>query len=418
MPRSAGTLSPKRSLPPKPLTQGQCCGVGVGPDRLRAPSVRRRLSKLATTVHVMTEYTAADLRARGIDHPRAQDDDDLLDSVAILLSRGVALSEIEEHGFANALSQRTIRPSPLIGPDADAALVDVGISGDFSRRLRLAMGLPGGSGLGLTSDELEATRLFASLSDLVGEEEMLSIVRVVGSSTARIARATTELLRVNFQPPIDSTPARLTDAVEAYAALIDASLPAFLDATGTLVRRHLAAVFSEVQEWQVDKSRSATLQDHAIGFADLVGFTAFTEGADAQEFMAAMVRFERSVQDAVVDHGGTVVKLIGDEVMFATPSAESAVDVAKAVVDIGRDIAGLDGMRIGLAWGEVIRSGGDFYGTVVNIAARIVGQAYPDAIVATQRMVDNLPATVETQALGPHDLRGINRPVELYRIRP
>ena len=376
----------------------------------------------------MSALTAAGLRARGIDHERAQDDNDLLDSVRVLLSRGVTLDELEEFGFAKALSQRSIRPNPLHGIDADEALDHVGIDEEFSRRLRLAMGLQGGSGLGLTPEELEATRLFASLADLVGEQEMLSVVRVVGSSTARIARATTELLRVNFQPPIDTTPARLTDAVEAYAALIDASLPAFLDATAALVRRHLAAVLADEQAWMVDASRSATLQEHTIGFADLVGFTAFTEQVDAAAFMAAMVQFEREVQDAVVDHGGTVVKLIGDEVMFATPDPVSAVRVAAALVGIGRDVPGLDGMRVGLAYGQVIRSGGDFYGTVVNTAARIVGQAYPDAIVATQRVVDALRAhehaseppgqVCETQPLGPHDLRGIQQPVELYRLRP
>ena len=376
----------------------------------------------------MSALTAAGLRARGIDHERAQDDNDLLDSVRVLLSRGVTLDELEEFGFAKALSQRSIRPNPLHGIDADEALDHVGIDEEFSRRLRLAMGLQGGSGLGLTPEELEATRLFASLADLVGEQEMLSVVRVVGSSTARIARATTELLRVNFQPPIDTTPARLTDAVEAYAALIDASLPAFLDATAALVRRHLAAVLADEQAWMVDASRSATLQEHTIGFADLVGFTAFTEQVDAAAFMAAMVQFEREVQDAVVDQGGTVVKLIGDEVMFATPYPVSAVRVAAALVGIGRDSPGLDGMRVGLAYGQVIRSGGDFYGTVVNTAARIVGQAYPDAIVATQRVVDALRAherasdppgqVCETQPLGPHDLRGIQQPVELYRLRP
>jgi len=371
----------------------------------------------------MAELTAADLRARGIDHVRAQNDADLVDSVQILLDRGVTLDQLQRDGFAKALSQQSIRPDPLYGTDADLALDGVGIKEEFSRRLRLAMGLAGGSGLGLTNAELEATRLFASLADIVGEDEMLSVVRVIGSSTARVARATTELLRVNFQPPIDSTASRLTDAVEAYAALVDASLPAFLDAFTALVRRHLAAVLAEDQAWVVDASRRATLQENAIGFADLIGFTAFTERSDAAAFMTAMVRFERDVQDAVVDHGGTVVKLIGDEVMFATPDPVSAVQVASALVGIGRDIAGLEGMRVGLSYGQVIRSGGDFYGTVVNIAARIVGQAYPDGIVATQAVADGLTAAefdlgYEAQPLGPHELRGINQPVDLYRIHP
>jgi class 3 adenylate cyclase len=60
---------------------------------------------------------------------------------------------------------------------------------------------------------------------------------------------------------------------------------------------------------------------------------------------------------------------------------------------------------------------------VVNTAARIVGQAYPDSIVATQSIADHLAASepensCEIQPLGPHDLRGIKHRVELYRIRP
>lgn len=365
----------------------------------------------------MTELTAAELRARGIDHPRAQDDDDLVASTTVLLDRGVTLEELAEHGFAKALSLRSIRPAPLHGIDADAALHDVGVEPEFSQRIRRAMGLRAGSGLGITQDELDATRLYAGLADLIGEEEMLSVVRVTGAATERIARATTELLRVNFQPPIDSTPARLTDAVEAYAALIDSSLPSYLDATTALVRRHLVAVLADDQAWQVDRSRSATLQMNAIGFADLVGFTAFTESADAESFMAVMVQFERDVQNTVIDQGGRIVKLIGDEVMFEAPSPQAAVAVAKALVSIGRDIAGLDGMRVGLSYGQVIRSGGDLYGTVVNTAARIVGQAYPDAIVATRAVVDGLDPSADVQSLGPHELRGISAPVELFRIR-
>lgn len=366
-----------------------------------------------------TELTAAELRRRGIDHPRARDDQDLEASVRLLLERGATLQELAELGFAKALSLRAIRPEPLHGDQANEALDAVGIEAGFSRRLRLAMGLQGGSGLGLTSDELEATRLFAGLAEFVGDEEMLSVVRAVGSSTARIARATTELLRVRFQPPIDTTPAPLSDAVAAYATLIDASLPAFLDATTTLVRRHLAAELADDRSWQVDVSRSATLQTNAIGFADLVGFTAFTESADAQSFMAAVVRFEREVQNAIVDRGGLVVKLIGDEVMFATPDPTSAVEIAGDLVSVGRDIAGLDGMRVGVSYGEVIRSGGDFYGTVVNTAARIVGQAYPDAVVGTDTLVEALATDrYRATSLGPHTLRGITAPVELFRIHP
>ena len=365
----------------------------------------------------MGDPRADELRARGIDHPRAEDDADLIEAVDILLELGASLDELAEKGFARAASAHSIRPHPWHGDAFNAALDSIGVDEEFSTKLRIAMGLAGGSGLGLTAAELDATRFFASLRDVVGEAETLSIVRVLGSSTARIARATASLLRVNFQPPIDNSTAPLSDALRAYAALIETSLPPFLDATATLVQRHLAGIIAEEKDWRVDESHSAELVDQVIGFADLIGFTAFTEQADAEQFMAAMARFESQVQDAVVGSGGTVVKLIGDEVMFVTADAHEAVEVAVALLSVGRDIAGLEGMRVGLSGGQVISSGGDYYGTVVNIAARIVAQAFTEAIVGTAQVVHMLGLQADATSLGEHALRGISQPVELFHIK-
>lgn len=365
----------------------------------------------------MAEVTAARLRELGIDHPRAENDDDLVAAVQIMVGLGVSLDELAEVGFARAISARCIRPDPWFGGAASAALDSVGIDGEFSSRLRTAMGLAAGSGLGLTAAELDATRFFTSLREIVGEEETLSIVRVLGSSSARIARATASLLRVNFEPPIDNSNAPLTDALTAYKELIEASLPPFLDATVALVQRHLAAVIADAQQWTVDESRSATLVDQAIGFADLIGFTSFTERADAEEFMAAMVHFESEVQAAVIDHGGTIVKLIGDEVMFVAPGAPEAAAVAAALRTVGNDLAGLEGMRVGLSCGQVISSGGDYYGTVVNIAARIAGLALPQTIVATREVVNAIGLQANAESLGEFELRGISKPIELFHLR-
>lgn len=365
----------------------------------------------------MSRVTIEELRARGISHPRARDDDDLVAAVQVLVDLDITLDEIQEHGIQRTASARRVRDRAWHGADADAALAGVGIDADFSQRLRLAMGLAAGSGLGLTADELDATRFFAGLRNILGEDETLSMVRVIGNSSARIARATSSMLRVNFSAPIENSPAPLADAVAAYAQLIDSSLPTFLDAASTLVRRHLAGfIADDASELRVDETRSAALQRLVVGFADLVGFTAFTEKADAQEFMDAIGRFESEVQEIVVANGGTVVKMIGDEVMFVTQHTDEAVRVARQLTTVCRDIAGLEGMRVGLSRGEVINSGGDYYGTIVNIASRIAGLAFPDAIVATQSVVDALPGTVSTTPLGPHELRGIRDPVELYRI--
>lgn len=367
----------------------------------------------------MSRVTIEQLRPLGITHPRARDENDLVAAVQVLVDQGATLEEIREHGILHTASARRVRPRPWHGTDAAAAIAGVGVDEEFSQRLRLAMGLAAGTGLGLTPDELDATRFFAGARNLIGEEETLSMVRVIGNSTARIARATTSTLRVNFSTPIDNSPAPLADAVRAYTQLIDSSLPAFLDATTTLIRRHIAAfIGDDAPDLRVDDTRSAALERVVVGFADLVGFTAYTEQADVEQFMETMSRFESEVQEIVVSNGGTIVKMIGDEVMFVTQYADEAVRIARQLTRVCKYIAGLDGMRVGLSRGDAINTGGDYYGTVVNSASRIAGMSFPDAIVATRAVIDALPATVATTPLGNHELRGIREPVELVRIEP
>lgn len=367
----------------------------------------------------MPPVTIDELRRRGIEHQRARDDDDLIAAVQVLVDQGATLDEVEEHGILHTASARRVRPRPWHGTDAAAAIAGVGVDEEFSQRLRLAMGLAAGTGLGLTPDELDATRFFAGARNVLGEEETLSMVRVIGNSSARIARATASMLRVNFATPIDNSPAPLADAVAAYTQLIDSSLPAFLDATATLVRRHLATfIGDDGPDLRVDDTRSAALERVVVGFADLVGFTAYTEQADVEQFMDTMGSFESEVHEIVVSNGGTIVKMIGDEVMFVTQYADEAVRIARQLTRVCTYVAGLQGMRVGLSRGDAINTGGDYYGTVVNTASRIAGMSFPDAIVATRAVVDALPSTVATTPLGNHELRGISEPVELVRIEP
>ena len=53
-----------------------------------------------------------------------------------------------------------------------------------------------------------------------------------------------------------------------------------------------------------------------VGFADLVGFTAKTQQLEEAELAEVVGRFETVAYDVVAEHGGRVVKMIGDEVMF------------------------------------------------------------------------------------------------------
>ncbi|MEZ5298147.1 MAG: hypothetical protein R2697_18330 [Ilumatobacteraceae bacterium] len=82
------------------------------------------------------------------------------------------------------------------------------------------------------------------------------------------------------------------------------------------------------------------------------------------------------------------MKLIGDEVMFVDPDPNSAVEAGRALIDTFSSMD--DGVlpRGGMAFGSVVLRGGDYYGSVVNIASRLADAAVPGELLVTTGLAD------------------------------
>ncbi|MEC7518808.1 MAG: adenylate/guanylate cyclase domain-containing protein [Myxococcota bacterium] len=132
----------------------------------------------------------------------------------------------------------------------------------------------------------------------------------------------------------------------------------------------------------------------ALLFSDLVGSTALYERVgDARAFAIVEEHF-RLMGGAVSAHGGAIVKTMGDAVMASFPSA---ADAAAAAVDMiaRHDAAHPDGelgVKIGVHAGPclAVRANErlDFFGTTVNMAARLQAQAAASEIVVTEDVAD------------------------------
>jgi adenylate cyclase len=128
-----------------------------------------------------------------------------------------------------------------------------------------------------------------------------------------------------------------------------------------------------------------------------------------------LLEFGGSVSDLVHTDGGRVVKFIGDEVMWVTSTPELLVKVAVDLVEHPRAReAGLQ-VRAGLAYGSVLGLGGDYFGTSVNLAARLVAAAAPGQILAAVDVRDELP---DWPAIPqePLLLKGFDAPVAAYDL--
>jgi len=154
-----------------------------------------------------------------------------------------------------------------------------------------------------------------------------------------------------------------------------------------------------------------------VGFIDLVDFSRTSTGLDAAEFGRVLGRFEALAWDEITEADGRLIKLIGDEAMFAAPGAGTAAHIALTLIDAFTDHVVLPRLRIGLAAGPAITRDGDYFGQVVHLAARLVDIAEPGTIVVTEELVKTAAADgLHAAALGPRSVPGFPEPLSLFRV--
>ena len=164
--------------------------------------------------------------------------------------------------------------------------------------------------------------------------------------------------------------------------------------------------------WVPDAERSAVTRELAVGFADLVDYTRSTRALAPAELAASISRFESKAGEIVTRHRGRVVKLIGDEVMFAVDDPQRAARAALELVDeVGRD-SQMPDVRVGLAAGPVISHQGDYYGEVVNLAARLVKAAEPGSALVSESIAQH----ASTQLVELPPLKGFDAETPVYRL--
>ena len=145
-------------------------------------------------------------------------------------------------------------------------------------------------------------------------------------------------------------------------------------------------------------------------FTDIEGSTRRWE-TDADSMRMALAAHDEVLRETVAAHDGWLFKHTGDGVCAAFGSPRSAVDAAIAA-QRALDLP----VRMGVATGEAELRGEDYFGIVLNRAARVMSAGHGGQI-----LVDGLTAGlltgVDLVALGPRRLRDIARPVEVFQVR-
>jgi adenylate cyclase len=296
------------------------------------------------------------------------------------------------------------------------AAADAGLDRDEARRVWHTVGIAvgGDDEPAFAPAEVQVLRFYAAGSALFGAPAVLQALRVIGSSFMRIAEAEVAVLRLAYEMPYLDAGGSDVGLTDGYEELSASLLPEIEGVFSGLHRLHLAR--ASRRSWVVDEARAATLTTVAVGFADLAGFTSLAGRLSPTELAAVVDAFDQNVGDLVVTNGGQVVKLIGDEVMFVADDLADGLRIARGLATELPGAEHLPAVRVGLAAGEVLNRDGDYYGSVVNLAARLVDLAEPGQILLSESAAAGDVDAVE--AVGPVEVKGFADPVAVYRLRP
>src|SRR6516164_6105131 len=145
-------------------------------------------------------------------------------------------------------------------------------------------------------------------------------------------------------------------------------------------------------------------------FTDVEGSTRRWEN-DANAMRAALAAHDEVLRSAIEAHGGFMFKHTGDGVCAAFASPTGAVDAAVAA-QRALELP----VRMGIATGEAELRGSDYFGAVLNRAARVMAAGHGGQVLLADSTA-GLLSGVDMVDLGPRRLRDVPLPVGVFQVR-
>lgn len=286
---------------------------------------------------------------------------------------------------------------------------EAGLDPAQARRLWRALGFPPveNDERIFTRRDVEIVRAVRVLIESQASDpgDVVQLTRVIGRSLANVADAQVTVAAERLQLGRGAAVSDGTAVAELAERLVSL-VPSLEQFLGYVWRRQLLAALRRRSAVPSTADRRLT-----VGFADLVGFTVLSQALAPRELAAIVDRFEALAYEHILERGGRVVKMIGDEVMFAVDDGAFAADIALALVEAYTRDTDVPDVRVGLASGSALAWEGDLYGTTVNLASRLVNLARPRSVLLSDALGEQLrdDPRFALRHLRPVNLQGIGR---------
>lgn len=338
-----------------------------------------------------------------------------------LVGAGVELDRLKTEAAADRLALLPV--GLVLGVDQNSytpreIAAETGLEVEDFLRLIATLGFPRPDPDQRTFDDADvaaAIRLQKLESAGVSTEKLFEVTRIIGSAASRIAEAHREIAASGLIDPE-------ADEFEAAMELRQAAeelLPLGEQGVSYALRLHFVdqmrnEVIAAAEPGSFGRVKPTEV---SICFADLVGFTRLGERSELER-VGTVAKLLESVAIDVSNPEVRLVKLIGDAAMLVSEDGAALLDAALRFVEVGREAADeLPALRVGVARGDAIAQGGDWFGHTVNLASRITAVARPYSVLAEARAVEAAGDGFALSSAGEHRFKGLSRPVRLFRVR-
>lgn len=343
--------------------------------------------------------------------------------VARMRERGHSLQELKAAGkdgrLAFGFAEETFADrSPQV--PIEQAVERTGLSEALIERFMVILGTPSGRERTLSELDVGALERFAAVTDAgLPIEAVMQLARVYAQSVRRIADAEVRLFHLFVHEPMMRDGLGPAEMAEELNQVVRASSPVTVPLFEYLHSRYVRYF---MEQDVVGHMEDEFTGDSEIGhiritlcFIDLTGFTRFTaEEGDAEAF-SAIERFTEAVE-ATLPPEANIVKSIGDEVMVVSPDPVSLAGWAVGFIAFFRD---RPRPRVGIHYGNAVFRDGDYFGSEVNLAHRVVNRAQGGEVLVTGDVAATLVEheDLELTGIGEARLKGFPEPIPLFLAR-
>ena len=160
----------------------------------------------------------------------------------------------------------------------------------------------------------------------------------------------------------------------------------------------------------------------SVMFTDIVGSTEMAQRLGDDVAMELVSAHDAIVRASVIEHNGRVIKHTGDGIMAVFMSPLQAIKAACKIQTAVNAIVPQDNLpafqvRIGAAAGEPIERDNDFFGSTVNLAARLCASADPGSVQVTSGIAELcLGKGMKFAAMRETNLKGFDEPVRTQQV--